>query len=268
MFICHRLDGSAILGAAPDPKIAKTHRTAHDRRVRTLRDLVDRNHDAWPAVEAWCEAAKRPVAILERDQAAAEATLLAAQVTTRSTMGAIAYSSGGLAVDGGWLRILGSGHPRMGGGLREWNESLGGTSLDPPLGEALLVAYDAIGGFFALNGGRWPDQARSVRYLAPDTHDWSSLEVGYSGLVEWAMSERLDDFYKGLRWPGWETDVAAIGPDAALSIYPPLGFEKDPIAERDRRAVPARELWSFHHDLTRQVADLPPGGEVRFKVVP
>jgi len=136
------------------------------------------------------------------------------------------------------------------------------------LGDALLVAYDAIGGFFAINGGRWPDQPGGIRYLAPDTHDWSSLDTGYSGLVEWAMSERLDDFYEGLRWPGWEGEVTAIGPDAVLSIWPPLGFEKDPIADRDRRAVPAREMWFFHHDLTRQTAHLRPGGKVRFKIEP
>lgn len=236
--------------------------------MRTLEELVDREDDAWPLVEACCRAANHPVAILDRDKAAAEATLRATQVTTHSTMGAIAFWSGGLEVDGGWLRILGSGHSRIGGGLREWNKSLGGASLDPPLGEALVVAYDAIGGFFALNGGRWPERLGDVHYLAPDTHAWTPLDVGYPELVDWAMSERLVDFYKGLRWLGWETEVAAIGPDAALSIWPPLGFEKDPIAERDRRPVPAREMWFFHHDLTRQTAHLRPGATVRFKIEP
>lgn len=40
-----------------------------------------------------------------------EKALLYLQVTTRSMLGAFAYDTGGLLIDDGWLRLLGSGHP-------------------------------------------------------------------------------------------------------------------------------------------------------------
>jgi hypothetical protein len=234
--------------------------------MRTLAELISNTEAAWEQVEAWRAASSRSIEILDCDRADGEATLVAAQVTTRSPMGAVALHCGGILVDGGWLRILGAGHERIGGGLREWNHSLGGTPLDPPLGDALIVAHDALGGFFALNGGRWPERPGSVRYLAPDGTGWQGFDLGYSGLLEWSMSPAVDRFYQTERWPGWEAEVAALGPDQALSVYPPLGFEKTPPGERSRRAVPARELWGFHHDVARQAADLPDGARVRFTV--
>lgn len=232
--------------------------------MRTLAQLISDTEDAWEQVEAWLAASSRSIEILDCSRSDGEATLLAAQVTSRSPLGAVALHCGGILVDGGWLRILGAGHERIGGGLREWNERLGGTPLDPPPGAALIVAYDALGGFFALNGGRWPGQTGSVHYLAPDGTGWQRFDLGYSGLLQWSMSGDLVGFYETERWPGWEAEVSALGPDQALSIAPPLGFEKTPIGERSRRAVPARELWTFHHELARQVADLPPGSQVRF----
>src|SRR5260221_1530380 len=74
-----------------------------------------------------------------------EQVLLQTQVTTRSTMGAIAYETGGILIDGGWLRLPGSGHPNISRTLSGWNE---GRSTG-----FYLVADDAVGGFFAINCG-------------------------------------------------------------------------------------------------------------------
>jgi hypothetical protein len=85
------------------------------------------------------------------------------------------------------------------------------------------------------------------------------------------MSKRLPDFYETLRWQGWETEVEALGPDEAISVYPPLGFQPPPdtktsIGERSRRAVPARELWVLGHEIGRQLAGVADGQTVRIKV--
>ena len=248
-------------------RVARGQPIAHDQAVRSLEDLVvDEADDAWREVQAWRAASTRSVDILDCSRADAEATLHATQVTTRSPMGAVAFHSGGIVVDGGWLRFLGAGSPRIGGGLREWNESLGGPRLEPPVGAALLVAYDAIGGWFAINAGRWPERPGGVHYMAPDATGWQPLDMGYSGLLRWALAGDLDEFYETQRWPTWQSEVASLGPDQAIHIYPPLGFEATPVADRSRRAVPATELWRFHHDVARQVADLPNGARVTFHV--
>jgi hypothetical protein len=181
-------------------------------------------------------------------------------------MGAIALHSGGLLVDHGWLRILGAGHPRIGGGLREWNGLGGHPSLDPPLGGALLVAYDAVGGFYAINGGGLPGSAGGAVYFSPDTYDVFDLEMGYSQFVQFACSGDLDRFYTDLRWPGWENDVETLGPDRVLTFQPFLGVEETlALGDRARAAVPAREAWYFFHTMSKGLRDLPPDAKVEIK---
>ena len=230
--------------------------------MRDLAELVNADEDAWPQILEWRSAATRPVDIVSAEPEAGRTALLALQVTTRSPLGAIALRCGGLLIDRGWVRILGASSIRIGDGLREWNAGLGGIPLDPPLDDALIVAYDVLGGFFALNGDRWDSSPGSLHYLAPDTYDWQGFDLGYSDFIVWAMGDRLDEFYDGQRWPGWETEVERLGPGQALSIYPPLGFEASSIVDRSRAPVPARELWTFHHELGRQLADLRTGDQV------
>src|SRR5215207_9287450 len=115
---------------------------------RPLPDLLDTDEPAWPLVQQWIAEAKNPTVILPPAPNAAD-ELLAAQVTLRSPMGAIVYHTGGLLIDGGWIRFLGSGHPRLPRSLMGWNR--GRTFRES--GEQpgfLLVADDAIGGFFAI----------------------------------------------------------------------------------------------------------------------
>jgi len=234
--------------------------------MRPLDELINSADDAWPLVLDWRAKADVPVDLLPCTPEAGRATLLALQVTTRSPMGAIALRTGGLLVDDGWLRILGAPSLVIGDGIGEWNASLGGTPLDPPLDGALVVAYDALGGFFAINGGRWDANPGTAHYLAPDTYGWEPLGFGYSDFVAWAMSSQLATFYDGMRWDGWRRELAGCGPDHAISVYPPLGFEDIAIGERSRRPVPARELWTVHHDLGRQLQGLPSGATVTLEL--
>ena len=188
-------------------------------------------------------------------------------MTTRSPLGAIALNAGCILVDDGWLRILGAGCERVGGGLREWNALDGNAVLDLPLRGALIVAYDALGGFFALNGDAWPGPVGNVHFLSPDTFERQSIDLTYTRFLEFALASDLVDFYRDLRWPGWQREVSSLGPDEALSVHPPLIFESTPIGSRSRRPVPARELWTLHHELGDQVRELPDGATVRLRVV-
>ncbi|MBK9577976.1 MAG: DUF2625 family protein [Fibrobacteres bacterium] len=91
--------------------------------------------------------------------------LVQLQVTTRSPMGAIVYETGGILVDHGWLRILGSGHPRLDRGLFGWNQ---GRTIHKP-GEPpshLLIADDLLGGYFAVNAGGLGTKMGKVHYLS------------------------------------------------------------------------------------------------------
>src|SRR5262245_57962735 len=114
--------------------------------MRPLHELIDEKEPAWPLVEQWISEAEVNVEVLPAERTVGLAALHATQVTTRSPMGAIVLHTAGLLLDSGWLRFLGAGgHRRFERSLPAWNESRSNGFY--------LVADDAVGGSFAINGG-------------------------------------------------------------------------------------------------------------------
>lgn len=196
-------------------------------------------------VLAWIENASNPVEVLPTERAIADEVLLAVQVTTRSPMGALIYETGGLRIDHGWLTILGAGNQTFSASLLTWNTPSSSPLFEPPPG-MLIVAYDAVGGFFAINGTAFPDKPGRVYYLAPDTLAWELVTESYSSFLLWALTGDLALFYAAFRWPGWEHEVAPLAANRGVSIYPPLWAQGGPVGERSRRPVPMQELWGLN----------------------
>ena len=225
----------------------------------TVSELINLIDPAWPLVQQWVAEARNPVELLPAEREAGMATLHHLQVTTRSPMGAIALESGGLLIDHGWLRFLGSGHERMRGNLFTWN-SQSGLPEYRYCKDALIIAHDVLGGFFALNGGAFPGKLGTAFYFAPDSLQWEDTGKSYSDLLQWALFGDLSLFYETMRWSGWENDVSVLSGDQGISIYPFLFLNRDlPLANRSRRAVPMQELWDLSHDLAQQLKHLLPG---------
>ena len=212
--------------------------------MRPLSELIDTDDPAWPEVQEWIAGATNAVEVLPVNEANRDSALLAIQVTTRSPMGAIVYETGGILIDHGWLRILGSGHSRLPRSLASWNEgrTMFGDGQAPGY---LLVADDVLGGFFAINGGSLGPQMGSVFYFAPDTVEWECLDFSYSQFVYWCLQGDVAGFYESLRWPGWEQEISNLGGDQAISVYPFLFTKGEPIAERHRGVVPISEMFSL-----------------------
>lgn len=185
--------------------------------MKSLEDLIDNHDSALPLVKDMLAEATRNHQLLPPSADNAR-VLFALQVTTRSTLGAIAYETGGLLIDHGWLRVLGSGHRQLSRNLADWNDGRGQGYL--------LVADDAVGGFFAINGGGLGDDVGAMYYWAPDTLQWEPLEIGYSDFLGWALSERIADFYDGLRWTSWQDDLQALSADQCFSFFRFFGRRK------------------------------------------
>ncbi len=226
--------------------------------MHSLDELIDATDPALPLLEDWIDDASSDVEVLPVDQAAAEATLVALQVTTRSALGALALHTGGILVDGGWLRILAGGSPRMERSLATWNQ-IGAPSVRLP--GAMLVGDDVLGGFFAIDGGAFGGTPGRVWYMSPDTLEWECLDLGHADWLHWALTGDLDTFYETVRWPGWEAEVAALAPDRAISVVPFLWAEGPPVGERSRRDVPLEELWRLQLELRRQLAGATGGAQ-------
>lgn len=222
-------------------------------KAKTLEQLVNKEEPGWILVQQWIDSAKNKVEILSCDTAKAKEALLQTQVTTRSPMGAIIYSTGGLLVDGGWIRILGSGHPKLNRTIPEWNK---GKSFRT-YGERpafLLVADDAVGGFFAINGGQFGEDEGKIYYLAPDNLEWEQLNKTYTEFLIFCFNDDLSKFYTGLRWTGWENEVSKLDGNMVYNFYPFLWTkEGKDINKNSRRAVPIEEQYNLNMDFRKQL---------------
>jgi hypothetical protein len=211
-------------------------------------------------VKEWLTNAKNRVVVVEADIRAREEALVRLQVTSRSPLGAVALETGGLLVDGGWVRVLGADGPAM-QGIVAWN-GLDGPSQAVP--GALLVAHDSMGGFFALNGGKWGTNIGGMFYWSQDTLEWTDLGAGYSGWLQWLFQSDLDKFYSELRWPGWREEITRLSPNQGIAVYPFLwAKEGGPMGLRTRRPVPMRELWDSSHDMAEQLRQVPQDSPVQ-----
>ncbi|WZB72845.1 DUF2625 family protein [Achromobacter xylosoxidans] len=88
--------------------------------MKPLQALINHEESALPLVQSWVAEARTSCEILPPSERSGD-VLHRLQVTTRSPMGAVAHGTGGLLIDGGWLRVLGSGHPRLTRDIASWN---------------------------------------------------------------------------------------------------------------------------------------------------
>ena len=212
--------------------------------MRTLEQLIDLDDPCLPRLHASATAGKHLSRFLD-PSAQRGAILTWLQVSTRSALGSVAYETGGILVDDGWLRVLGSGHVLFARNVRDWNQGRASGYL--------LVADDAIGGFFALNTGSLGDDIGIIYYWAPDTLAWESLNMGYGDFLDWTFTDGMAQFYEGLRWQGWRADVATLGPDQCFNFYPFLWTKQGSVQDSTRGIVPIGERWLFNIGLAEQL---------------
>lgn len=211
---------------------------ARRRKTTALRDV----DSAWPDVEALLAAAAGRVTVLPVSDRHGEDALVGLQMTVSSPMGALTRHCGGLLVDDGWVRVLAGGCPAVAlSSLPGANRMVDGLPTLVP--GALVVAYDALGGVFAVNGGALPGDPGEVCYFGPDTRGWSPLGDRYGTWLEGLATADLDAFFAALRWPGWRGEVAPLRADRGVHLHPPPWTVegRDP-ATVSRRAVAVNEL--------------------------
>ena len=198
---------------------------------------------AWAEISALAAAAPYPVEVLPVDPERAAACLAALEITTRSWLGAVVANSGGLVIDHGWLRVLGGGHDGLPDVAAQRIPGTGG----------LVVAFDVLGGQFAWLQAE-PDLRPTVHYFGPEDLAWHDLELGYGDWLEATLTGSLTGFYEGLRWPGWEAEVASVALDQGIHTWPPpWSSQGKDLSVVSRKPVPLAELVAFHEDAARQL---------------
>jgi hypothetical protein len=235
--------------------ILSTSAIIAQNKMRTVDELINTKEPGWTLVQNWIKEAKNKVEVLPCDTGKAKDALYKTQVTTRSPMGAVIYSSGGLLIDNGWIRVLGSGHSKLERTLPDWNK--GKTFKE--FGEApsfLLIADDAVGGFYALNGGALGKDAGKVYYLSPDNLKWESLDLTYTEFLLFCFNHDLNKFYKNLRWKNWKDEVSKLDGNKVYNFYPFLWTkEGKDINKNSRKPVPVEEQYSLNMDMRKQLGE-------------
>lgn len=227
--------------------VGETRCQRGDREVAEmlrLEELIDADESAIRRIHRWVAGAETNVEVLP-PSADRDRVLLALQVSTRFPLGAIAYDTGGIFVDDGWLRVLGSGHVRLSRNAADWSAGRGG--------DFCLVADDAAGGFFAVHGRALGDAAAAVHYWAPDNLDWEPLGFGFADFFQWSLTSCLADFYQHLRWPTWRKDVAQMGGDRCCVFSPFLWTKEGSLRASSRRFLPVAEAFALKADAARQL---------------
>lgn len=222
-------------------------------KMKKAEELIDKADPGWTLVEDWIKTAANKVEILPVDAVKAKEALYKTQVSTHSTMGAVIFNTGGILVDDGWIRILGSGSSKFNRSLPDWNK---GKSFNE-FGETpafLLIADDAIGGFYFLNGGGLGTDVGKIYYFSPDNLEFEPLDITYSEFLGFCFSNDLDKFYEGNRWNGWRTEVSKLKGDEVFNFYPFLWTaEGSDINKNTRKIIPIQEQYSLNLDLRKQL---------------
>ncbi|MEU7902534.1 DUF2625 family protein [Actinoplanes sp. NPDC049118] len=200
-------------------------------------------NSAWAEISALVAAAPYPVEALPADPERAAACLTALGITTGSWLGAVVARSGGLVIDRGWLRVLGGGHE----GLPDV-----AAAMDAD-GGRLVVAFDVMGGQFVWLPAE-SGAAPTVHYFGPEDLEWQDLELGYGDWLHAMLTGAVTRFYEGLRWPGWEAEVAGVALDEGINaLPPPWTREGKDLSAVSRRPIRLAELVSVHQEFARQL---------------
>lgn len=221
--------------------------------VRSAEELAAVTDPAWTVIQTWVNDAPSPVRVIGPDRRVGESVLYRLQVTASSCLGALALHCGALIADHGWFKILGGG----GRGLHDI-ATASGLPSDPQSVEAgpgvLLVAFDAVGGRFAVDGGSLGVAPGEVCYFGPDSLTWEPLGSGHAAFVEAVLTDGLGETFASLRWPGWQRETESLRPAEGLSLYPPpFSREGQDVSAVSRRPVPLAELHAFYDSVADQL---------------
>jgi hypothetical protein len=218
--------------------------------MRPVEELINRIDPGWTVVRSMIDSAKNKTMILPVDTARAKKALYELQVTSRSSLGAVVLNTGGIMVDNGWIRILGSGSTRLEREVMQWNKKLY-TAQNPGY---IIVADDVLGGFFLLNGGGLGEDIGHIYYFSPDNLEFEPMRFGYTDFLWFCFTANLDEFYAGFRWKNWQSDISSLKTDEAYHFFPML-FTKEgkEIGKSIKKPVPVDELYFFNLDMRKQL---------------
>jgi len=215
--------------------------------MKSIDELKKPGKDSWLRIEMMVEHAKNKVEILAPDSEKASVALLQSQFTTGTNLGSVIYYSGGILVDGGWIRILGSGNKRLSRSVPEWNAGKISAMRNSEM-FYLLIADDVMGGLFAVKASsvNEVETVGQVFYFGPNSLSWQSTGLSYGGFLHFCFNGNLKEFYEDFRWKGWQEEVAVLDANSVISCYPLLWTREGLQLKANRKQVGIQSQWNLY----------------------
>ena len=230
-----------------------TNLVSAQNKMRSVEELTW-DTSGWSIVQNAMRISRNKFQILQADTAEAKKAIYETQVTTRSPMGAIIYCTGGILIEDGWIRILGSGSALLNRSLPEWNK---GKTFNEYCEQPkfLLVADDVVGGFFAVNGGALGPEMGKIYYLAPDDLKWESLHITYTDFINFCFVGDMKLFYGDLGWPQCRGEVTKLTGNDAFYFYPFRWTKEGKDISNDKRTiVPVKEIYDLEISSMKEIS--------------
>ncbi|WP_411821942.1 DUF2625 family protein [Leptospira sp. 'Mane'] len=170
-------------------------------------------------------------------------TLEALGIDEESILGMTLKYTAGISVFHGWVRLFGGESSEFIDAISDWNDI--NDSEQVFIEDALLIGYDVLGGFFAINLGAFDDEDGMVYYFAPDTLLWESTELDYSDFFHWCLYGDIENYYGPYLWDTYQSDCKTLKANQAFLFDPPLSEmeEGEEIHQLTKKIVPLRDLW-------------------------
>lgn len=167
-------------------------------------DLAD--DSLWPKVRRLAEASGARILPIDHTTVVS--------VLPDAALSEVVARSGGLLIDGGWLRVLGSGSADL---IDIAAANQGALGVEP---YGVLVGYDVLGGQFSL-AAESTRMKPTIHYYQPDEVRWLDLMIGYAEWLMLMLDGSTTEFYADLRWPGWREDTRDCPLDKGYALDPP-----------------------------------------------
>lgn len=173
-------------------------------------------------------------------------------ISDSSTLGLIIDYTAGISINKGWLRLLGGEASENIESIASWNQI--GSDNNSVIDKAIMIGYDVIGGFFAINSGAFNSDLGVIHYYAPDRLTWESLDLNYNGFLNWCLNGDLEKFYESYYWDSYEKELLLVNAGQGFSLYPPL-FTKEGknINLTSKKIIPLKEIWLLNQSYQKQI---------------
>lgn len=220
--------------------------------LKSVSELTDNVNPKWDRILLMAERSKNKVQVLPKDSARASKALLQSQLNTSTLLGSVIYNSGGILIDDGWIRILGSGCSRLPRSIPDWNAG----KINVIRNEDafyLLIADDVLGGLFAIKAGSKEELETSgqIFYFGPNGLTWQPTGLSYSSFFDFCFGGNIKDFYADFRWKGWQEEVNKIDCNSVISCYPMLWTREGIQLKANRRMLAIQSQWNLYQGKTK-----------------